>query len=124
MIKEISVARNLIASVVLASMSFLAGCSGNVDAPTYECKGKVTYKGSPVSLANIFFVAPGGKAIAGSTNEQGEYTISAAEGANTVRVSKLQVSATAPGAGPGGVSMPGSGGGDALKDITPEKMAA
>ena len=53
-----------------------AGCGGSSKAPdTYETTGVITYKGQPVTGANVAFRPLEGRPGTGVTNEAGEFTI-------------------------------------------------
>ncbi|TWT60034.1 carboxypeptidase-like regulatory domain-containing protein [Rubinisphaera italica] len=76
----------------------LAGCGGATDRDaTYSVKGKVIYNGSPVAQANVMFVPENGRPASGTSDDQGEFTLTtytsgdgAQPGEHQVLVTKLE----------------------------------
>ena len=77
-------------------LSLLAGCGGGADRPaTQPVKGRVVYKGLPVAEANVTFSPASGRPATGTTDAQGEFTLTtfiagdgAIEGEHQVLVEK------------------------------------
>ncbi len=77
---------------------FLTGCGGGSDRDaTYSVKGKVIYKGSPVTQANVMFVPEHGRPASGTSDDQGEFILTtysngdgAPSGEHQVLVTKLE----------------------------------
>lgn len=68
----------IISSLVLAlGMTSIIGCGPSGPPPTAQVKGKVTLKGEPVKVGEIYFVAPEkGFSANASLSASGEYSIS------------------------------------------------
>ena len=66
----------------------LAGCGGGStrDLPRGQVKGKVTYKGEPLTQGSVVFMHPSGDTAAGVLGPDGTYTAEVAIGENKVLV--------------------------------------
>lgn len=51
------------------------GCSSSGDLPTAQVKGKVTYKGKPVTSGTVMFVPDKGPAATGEIDKDGTYLL-------------------------------------------------
>jgi len=62
---------------ISATAIVLSGCGGGAgDAPkTVPAKGVVTYKGQPVPKVSVAFIPDKGKLAAGTTDDQGKFTL-------------------------------------------------
>ncbi len=84
--------------IVSMAILFLAGCGGGVNRDaTYAVKGKIIYKGSPVAQANVMFVPENGRPASGTSDDQGEFTLTtysnndgAQSGEHQVLITKLE----------------------------------
>lgn len=59
---------------LLLIMLLVAGC-GQPRPPTVRVTGTVTYRGSPVSAADINFIPRDGRPASGRTDNQGQFTL-------------------------------------------------
>jgi hypothetical protein len=83
-------------------MLSLAGCSDDGGLNLARVKGKVTYKGQPVTGADVTFLSQGGQMANGTTDAQGMFTLTtsgrpgAPIGENQVGIAKMSATAKAP----------------------------
>ncbi len=109
----------------------LCGCSGSQETgqtPVFPAKGKIIFQGKPLDDATVNFVSTSGKPVArGSTDENGEYTVStykegdgAAEGEVVVLVTKMESSAPKTASTEYGASAPYPGSKSSSKYIVPK----
>jgi hypothetical protein len=68
--------RHSFVGLLILATAGLTGCGSAGSAPTAEVKGKVTYQGNPVPNVNVTFTPDNGRPALGTTNENGEFTLS------------------------------------------------